>query len=97
MLAAGLGLKEELAGLGRVTGLVSTKLCYHGPKQQRGGDMQERRVALAFLGVGLVLLLLSLTADLTGIGEGNHFGYRQITGSIVGAVLAGFGAFRLRR
>ncbi len=58
--------------------------------------MQEKRVALALLGVGLVLLLLSLTADLTGIGEGNQFGYLQITGSIVGAVLAVFGAFILR-
>ena len=59
--------------------------------------MQQRQIALVLLGVGVVLLLLSLTADLSGIGEGTRFGYRQVAGSVVGAVLAGFGAFKLRK
>jgi len=35
---------------------------------------------------GTVLLVLSLTADMIGIGEGNMFGWKQFIGIAVGLV-----------
>jgi hypothetical protein len=45
---------------------------------------------------GVILLLASLTADMIGIGEAaSAFGYKQIIGTVVGAVAAVAG-FSLR-
>jgi hypothetical protein len=49
------------------------------------------------LTVGVLLFLISLTADSLGIGEGTGIGWKQITGAIVGLVAAGAGMVKLRR
>ena len=47
--------------------------------------------------VGIVLFLLSLLADAFGIGEGTGIGWKQITGSFVGLVVAAIGAVQMRK
>jgi len=40
------------------------------------------------LAIGVVLLIVSLTADGIGIGSVAGFGYKQIAGSIAGIIVA---------
>ena len=47
----------------------------------------KKTAGIVLLVVGIVVLLLSLLADLIGIGGGGAFGYRQIAGTVVGAVV----------
>lgn len=47
--------------------------------------------------VGVLLFFVSLTADAFGIGEGTAIGWKQITGFIVGLIIAGVGAVQLRK
>jgi len=47
----------------------------------------KKTVGLVVLVVGMVILVLSLVADLIGIGGGGAFGYRQMAGTIVGAIV----------
>jgi hypothetical protein len=49
------------------------------------------------LTVGVLLFLISLTADSLGFGEGTGIGWKQITGAIVGVSVAAAGMFQLRR
>jgi hypothetical protein len=49
--------------------------------------MDERPLGLVVTIVGLAGLLLSLFADPLGIGEGEVFGWLQITGTIIGALV----------
>ena len=42
--------------------------------------------------VGLAILILSLTADILGIGRGPGFGWAQIFGSLAGIGIAAVGA-----
>jgi len=51
----------------------------------------------AMLTVGVLLFLISLTADSLGFGEGTGIGWKQITGAIVGVSVAAVGMFQLRR
>ena len=48
-----------------------------------------------FLIVGLVVFLVSILADSVGIGEGTGIGWKQITGSIVGLVIAVIGIVQM--
>ena len=48
-----------------------------------------------FLVVGLVVFLVSILADSVGIGEGTGIGWKQITGSIVGLVIAVIGIVQM--
>ena len=51
--------------------------------------MSKRYVGLVVAGIGVVLLSLFATADITGLGSGaGGFGARQIIGTVVGAVVA---------
>ena len=50
--------------------------------------MNNRTIGIVLLAVGVVLLIVSLAADLIGIGGAAGFGYRQIIGSITGAIVA---------
>ena len=59
--------------------------------------MGKRTLGLSLLAVGLVLVLLGLTADTIGLGEGSQFGYKQISALVVGAVVAAAGAYIARR
>jgi len=56
-----------------------------------------RTFAGSLLVVGVLLFLVSLTADTTGFGEGTGVGWRQITGAVIGVVMAAIGIARLRR
>jgi len=49
------------------------------------------------LTVGVLLFFVSLTADAFGIGEGTGIGWKQITGSVVGLIIATIGAIQMRR
>ena len=51
---------------------------------------------MSLLVVGLVLVLLALTADAIGLGEGSRFGVKQISALVVGAVVAAAGAYTAR-
>ena len=52
---------------------------------------------IILLVVGVALFFISLTADAFGIGEGTGIGWKQITGSFVGLVIAGVGAAQMRK
>jgi hypothetical protein len=52
------------------------------------GGMNTRTIGIVVLVVGVILLLVSLGADLIGVGTRNAFGYKQIIGTVVGGVLA---------
>lgn len=52
-----------------------------------------RTWALVILAVGIVVLLVSLGADVIGIGASPRFGYRQVAGTLAGIILALVGAF----
>jgi hypothetical protein len=49
------------------------------------------------LTVGVLLFLVSLTADSVGIGEGTGIGWKQICGAAAGVIIAAIGLVRLRR
>jgi hypothetical protein len=50
-----------------------------------------------FLVVGVLIFLVSLLADAFGIGEGTGIGWKQITGSLVGLVVAAIGAVQMKK
>lgn len=50
--------------------------------------MDNKKIGIALLVAGVVLLLLSLTADAIGIGGVPGYGYKQIAGIIVGVIAA---------
>lgn len=54
-----------------------------------------RRWALVIIAVGIVVLLVSLGADVVGIGTSprSFFGYKQVAGTLAGIILALVGAF----
>lgn len=45
---------------------------------------------------GVLIFLVSLAADTIGIGEGTGIGWKQITGAVIGVVIAAIGMYRLR-
>jgi hypothetical protein len=49
------------------------------------------------LTIGVLLFLISLTADSLGIGEGTGIGWKQICGAAAGVIIAAIGLVRLRR
>jgi hypothetical protein len=59
---------------------------------------QLRLASWIIIAFGIVLTLASLFADPLGIGEpGSSFGWKQITGTIVGLLIAGAGFLWTRR
>jgi hypothetical protein len=55
------------------------------------------RLPVFLVVAGVLLFLVSLTADITAIGEGTGVGWKQITGAVIGVVIAAIGIVRLRR
>ncbi len=50
-------------------------------------------IAIVLLVIGIAILLVSALADIAGLGsDPNVFGYRQMVGSVVGAIVAIVGA-----
>lgn len=56
-----------------------------------------RLIGLLLLVGGIVLLLLSLSADMIGLGRDPGFGYQQIAGALIGGVAAIIGGLFYRR
>lgn len=54
------------------------------------------RTPVVLLVIGVLLFLISLTADTTGLGAAPGLGWKQIAGAIVGVIIAGIGMTRLR-
>ncbi len=50
-----------------------------------------------FLVIGIAVFFVSLTADAFGIGEGTAIGWKQITGFMVGLIIAAIGAVQMRK
>jgi hypothetical protein len=51
----------------------------------------NKTIGIVLLVLGIVLLLLSLAADMVGIGGAPGLGYKQIAGIIIGAIVAVIG------
>ncbi len=49
--------------------------------------MSRKMIGVVFLILGVVVLLVSLAADALGIGNVPGFGWKQILGAVVGAVV----------
>jgi hypothetical protein len=61
---------------------------------ERSDEMGGKKIAgIALLVVGILVLILSLIADLVGIGGSPVFGYKQIVGSVAGVVAIVVGLF----
>jgi hypothetical protein len=55
------------------------------------------RLPVILLVAGVLLFLVSLTADVTTIGEGTGIGWKQIVGAVIGVVIAAAGMIQLRK
>ena len=58
--------------------------------------MQKKGLSLIVIAVGIIFLLVSLLADVLGMGGYPGIGFKQIIGAVVGAVIAMIG-FRIPR
>ena len=58
--------------------------------------MSNKTVGVALLVAGVLLFLISATADQLGIGGAPGIGWKQLTGMAVGVVVAALGMVRLR-
>ncbi|MCW8984139.1 MAG: hypothetical protein OQK55_02270 [Thermoanaerobaculales bacterium] len=47
------------------------------------------------LAVGVLVFFVCLTADAFGIGEGTGIGWKQITGVVIGLIIAAVGAIQM--
>ncbi len=56
---------------------------------------QKRKIGLVLLIIGIVVLIVSVAAD--AIGGSPGFGYNQVAGTAVGAIVAIVGAILMRR
>jgi hypothetical protein len=56
-----------------------------------------RSTWIVLLVIGVLLFLVSLTADSLGIGEGTGIGWKQIAGAVVGVLMAAIGMVQLRK
>ena len=59
--------------------------------------MQKKRLSLILIVIGIIILLVSLLADVLGIGGYPGMGYKQIIGAIVGAVISIIGFILYRK
>ena len=59
--------------------------------------MGKKGLSLLLIVVGIIILLVSLLADVLGIGGYPGIGYKQILGAIVGAVISIIGFILYRK
>jgi hypothetical protein len=57
--------------------------------------MDAKALNIVLLVVGIVLIVVFAGADVIGVGSAPGFGWKQITGTVIGAVLCAVGAVRL--
>jgi predicted MFS family arabinose efflux permease len=58
--------------------------------------MSRRSLGSALIALGLILAVVFALADQIGIGDGEGFGWRQLTGVIVGLLVAVAGYLTMR-
>jgi hypothetical protein len=58
--------------------------------------MSSKATGLGLLVVGVLLILISATADAIGLGGAPGFGWKQGAAMVVGVVLGALGMLRLR-
>jgi len=51
----------------------------------------KKTIGIALLAVGGIVLIVSVFADVIGLGGATAFGYKQIIGAVAGAIIAGAG------
>ena len=59
--------------------------------------MEKKKLGSILTGIGIVVLLISVFADLLGIGGYPGLGYKQVTGTILGIVIVITGALLSRK
>ena len=59
--------------------------------------MDNKTASIVVIAIGALMLLASLTADITGLGDDVGFGPQQTTGTIVGVVVLAIGAYLYRK
>ncbi len=57
----------------------------------------KRTIGIILLVVGIIIFVVSLAADLIGIGGVPGIGYKQIAGAVVGVVVAAVGYYLMSR
>lgn len=57
--------------------------------------MDAKALNVVLLLIGLVCIVVFAGADVFGVGNAPGFGWKQITGTVVGLILCGIGATRL--
>lgn len=56
----------------------------------------KKTIGIALIVIGVVVLVVSLAADVLGFGEAAVFGYKQIIGAVAGVAIAVIGIFYFR-
>ena len=59
--------------------------------------MDNKIASIVVVVIGALMLLASLTADITGLGDDVGFGPQQITGTIVGLAVLAIGAYLYKK
>lgn len=59
--------------------------------------MENKTTSIVVTAIGALILLASLTADIAGLGDQVAFGPVQTTGSIIGIILLGIGAYLYKK
>ena len=59
--------------------------------------MDNRIASIVVVAIGALILLASLTADITGLGDDVGFGPQQTTGTIVGIAVLAIGAYLYKK
>ncbi len=59
--------------------------------------MDNKAASIVVVAIGALMLLASLTADITGLGDDVGFGPQQTTGTIVGIVVLAIGAYLYKK
>ena len=53
----------------------------------------RKTIGIALIVIGVVALIVSLAADVIGLGGAPGFGYKQIVGALVGVIVAAVGYY----
>ena len=59
--------------------------------------MSKRTLGILLIVLGLLLLVVSLAADLIGLGNGTGLGWKQLLGAAVGVLIMLGGLWWMRR
>jgi hypothetical protein len=59
--------------------------------------MDSKTASIVVIALGALMLLASLTADMTGLGDDAGFGSQQMIGTVVGIVVLGIGAYLYKK